>query len=106
MLRNEDNHRLAGKGRSSVLQIELQEPWKQPEGGRYFLQDLLCHKCARRLFSVENTRLQFMFKHSKDKGEGDEVLFDEDVIFFVIERCKNNKEGLTSNEKLLFVTNR
>ena len=48
-----------------------------------------------------------MLKHSKDKGKGDEqVLVNEDAILFVSEHCKNNKTGLTSNEKLLFVTNR
>jgi|GWRWMinimDraft_6_1066014.scaffolds.fasta_scaffold320863_1 hypothetical protein len=47
-----------------------------------------------------------MLKHSKDGGEGDEVLVNEDAIFYVSERCENTKTGLTSNEKLIFVTTR
>ena len=46
-----------------------------------------------------------MLKHSKDKGEEDGVLFNEDAILIVSERCKNIKTGVTSNKKLLFVTN-
>ena len=47
-----------------------------------------------------------MLKHSKDGGEGDEVLVNEDAILFVSGHCENNKTGLTSNKELLFVTNR
>ena len=47
-----------------------------------------------------------MLKRSKDGGEGDEVLVNEDAILFVSEHCENNNTGLTSNENLLFVTNR